>query len=77
MEKKVEYKGKNYTISTRDYGYDSQKLAVNGEDSSKTIENDDLQNIPSYSSAAISAIKEYIARHKAANRFKEWDGKLD
>lgn len=77
MSKKVEYKGKDYKIDTRDYGYSSQKLIVNGEESSKTISNDSLQNVPAFAIAARAAIEEYEARNKTAKTFKEWDGKLD
>ena len=76
MKKKVNYKGVDYNITFQEYGYSSSQFIVNGAISSIYMENTKITDMDSFKRYAIASIEEYIERHKAAETFKNWDGKL-
>jgi len=74
--KTVEYKGEKFLITARSYGFTHQVMSVNNEQSSITMWSKNLQNPEQWKFYAVKAIEEYMARKKAEEEFRYWDGKL-
>lgn len=76
MIKKVTFKGNEYKIDIRQFGFDSRRLVINGESSSAVVPDVYLLNVDSFKEYVRKAIEEYEARKKSEDVFKAWDGKL-
>lgn len=76
MAKRVEYEGMYYKIDFSSYGYTMSVLHVNGEATSKQMNNSQLNNIEAFKSYAKAAIEEYIEKKITEKAFNKWDGKL-
>lgn len=76
MAKKVEYEGVTYKIEFSSYGFTMSVLHVNGEPTSKKMDNSQLNNIDAFKKYAKAAIEEYIEKKTVEDAFSKWDGKL-
>lgn len=74
--KTVEYEGKTYTITFESFGYGDSRFCVNGVSTNWTIANNRLTHISSFKETARRAIQDYLAKQRAEEAFKQWDGKL-
>jgi hypothetical protein len=75
MKKDVIFEDEQFLVSLRDYGFNSKKFIINGEDSSVNCDSE-LLSMESFKEKTKLAIIEYKNRLDAWKTFKEWDGRL-
>jgi len=74
--KTVEFNGQTHVITTRDFGYTTQQMFVDGEGSSVHMPNNGLHDPESWKRYALQALQEHQDRKAAQEEFRYWDGKL-